>query len=47
MLLKESEWAGDSTYQGILERLNAIPEIRKDSMKSEFLYLLERLERGN
>ena len=47
MLLKESEWAGDSTYQGILDRLNAIPEIRKDSMKSEFLYLLERLERGN
>ena len=45
MLLKESEYAGTSTYEGVLTRLSEIPDVRKDSFRSEFLYLLERLER--
>jgi len=45
MLLRESEHAGDTTYSGILEQLEAIPGLEEDAYKDEFVYLVKQMER--
>ncbi len=40
MLLRDSDFKGDSTYQGIYDRLKLIPDVLDDDYKAEFLYLV-------
>lgn len=45
MLLRSSEYAGTSDFDGVIERLSALPSAQNDEYKKEFLYLLERAKR--
>ncbi len=45
MLLKQSDYAGTSTYSGILSQLNAIPGLDNDVYKAEFKYMVNKLSR--
>ena len=43
MLLKNSEYAGTSSWETVRERLGSLPDAAKDDLKVEFLYLLGKL----
>ncbi|MCR4908259.1 MAG: VWA domain-containing protein [Lachnospiraceae bacterium] len=43
MLLRDSEYKGDSSYQVIYDRLKLIPAVLDDDYKAEFLYLVRRV----
>lgn len=45
MLLRESEYAGNTTYSGILEQLESISGLKEDAYKDEFVYLVKQMER--
>ena len=42
MLLRDSEYAGTATYQGVAEQLASLPGINDDPYRSELLYLVRR-----
>lgn len=42
MLLRDSEYAGTATYQGVAEQLASLPGINDDPYRSELLYLVQR-----
>ena len=44
MLLRESEFAKESTFSSIAERLSALEAIANDKYKSEFLYILNQMD---
>ncbi|MGI6238133.1 MAG: YfbK domain-containing protein [Christensenellales bacterium] len=46
MLLRDSEWKGDATYESALELLRACRSVPGDAYKEEFLYLVNLLERA-
>ncbi|MCR5249310.1 MAG: VWA domain-containing protein [Lachnospiraceae bacterium] len=41
MLLRDSEYAGNSDYQAIYDRLKMTPKVMDDDYRSEFLYLVK------
>lgn len=43
MLLKQSEYAGDSSYEDVINRLNGLDRVREDDYSQEFLYLVKRI----
>ena len=43
MLLKDSEYKGDSSYSEIYERMIKNPDIKNDTTKAQFLYMLKEL----
>lgn len=43
MLLRDSEYAGGSSYKAIAAELERIDGLRGDPYKEEFLYLVKRL----
>ncbi len=45
MLLRESEYAGSSSYAGVLKLLDGVKGLADDPYKEEFRYLVGRLER--
>lgn len=45
MLLRGSEYAGESSYDGIIERLGARPDVKDDDYKAEFMELVRRTGR--
>lgn len=44
MLLKESEYAGTSDYESVKTRLKMIDGVIDDEFKSEFIYLISRIQ---
>ncbi len=47
MLLRESEYAGESTWQSALALARDCESVSGDPYKEEFVYLLTLLERGS
>ncbi len=47
MLLRDSQYAGTSSYEAALALIESIPGVRDDPYKDEFLYLVRRLARSN
>lgn len=45
MLLKDSEYAGTTTYGDLAERLNTRPEVLDDEYKNELVTLIERAQK--
>lgn len=45
MLLRDSEYAGAATYDGVSRQLAAIPGLEEDAYKDEFAYLVRQAER--
>ena len=43
MLLRESEYAGTSSYEDIRARLTSDPGVMTDDFKAEFLYMLDKI----
>lgn len=43
MLLKQSEYAGDSSYEDVINRLKGLERVREDDYSEEFLYLVKRI----
>jgi len=44
MLYRGSEFAGDSDYEDIIERLSEDPRVMEDDLKAQFLYIVGMLE---
>ncbi|MBO6207371.1 MAG: VWA domain-containing protein [Lachnospiraceae bacterium] len=47
MLLRESEFAGTSTYEDIIDRLKQDPKVMTDDFRAEFLYIAEKVAQDN
>ena len=47
MLLRESEFAGTSTYEDIIDRLKQDPKVMTDDFRAEFLYIAEKVAQNN
>lgn len=47
MLLRESEFAGTSTYEDIIDRLKQSPKVMTDDFRAEFLYIAEKVAENN
>ncbi len=47
MLLRDSQYAGTSSYAGALAQIERIAGVRDDPYKDEFLYLIKRLARAS
>ncbi len=45
MLYRGSEYAGDSDYDDIIERLSEDPAVMTDDLKAQFIYIVELLEK--
>ncbi|MEA5004338.1 MAG: DUF3520 domain-containing protein, partial [Christensenella sp.] len=45
MLLKQSQYAGTSSYMDAATRLEAIPSVQQDEYKLEFLYMAQTLDK--
>lgn len=45
MLLRKSSYSGDATFRGVQAQLEALPGIREDQYKDEFLYLVRQQAR--
>lgn len=43
MLLRDSEYAGSSSYQDIYDRLKTDPKVMNDDFRAEFLYILGKV----
>lgn len=46
MLLRESEYAGNATYESVYETLTALPGVAADAYKDELAYLVRKAARG-
>lgn len=44
MLMRDSEYAGDSTFDNIYRRLMFDPDVMDDDFKAEFLYVLKQMK---
>ena len=40
MLVRGSEYKGNSTYQAVYDRLKADPRVMDDDLRAEFLYIV-------
>jgi Ca-activated chloride channel family protein len=47
MLLRGSEFAGNSTYEDIIDRLKQSPKVMTDDFRAEFLYIAEKVAENN
>ena len=47
MLLRESEYAGTSTYEDIIDRLKQSPKVMNDDFRAEFIYMAEQVKNNN
>ena len=47
MILRQSEWKGDASWQQALELVRGCHDVTGDAYKEEFVYLLTLLERAN
>ena len=47
MLLRESEYAGTSTYEDIIDRLKQSPKVMNDDFRAEFIYMAEQVKDNN
>ncbi len=47
MLLRDSEYAGTSTYDDIIDRLKQDPKVMTDDFRAEFLYIAEKVAENN